>query len=138
VPADQGGVTRSGWLEDYDRAVQQAKDSRRPVLINFTGSDWCGYCMALHEEVFDTGVFATWAKHHVVLLECDFPRTRRLEAAQVRQNNELAMRFDIHQVPTIVVISAQGEELARSGYDSGGAQAWINDIQDQLAHRGGR
>jgi protein disulfide-isomerase len=137
APTDQGGVVRSAWLEDAEQAFAKAEETGRPVLVNFTGSDWCGWCVKLRNEVFDTGVFAAWANDHVVLLECDFPRKKAQAPHQREQNRALADRHGIEGFPTILVISAQGDEIARIGYRRGGATAWIADLENRL-QRGGR
>ena len=131
-PSDQGGVVRAGWMDDHQAAVATARQTKRPILINFTGSDWCPRCLRLRNEVFDTGIFAAWAKDHVVLLECDFPRRTRLPAEVAQQNDHLAERFQIDGFPTVVVISADGVELARSGYQRGGARRWIADLENLM------
>ena len=137
APAQQGGKIRSGWLENHDQAVADARTAGRPILVNFTGSDWCGWCVKLRDEVFDTGVFAAWAKDHVVLLECDFPRNKALAPELRQQNAKLADRYGIEGFPTLLVLSAQGDEIARAGYRRGGAEAWIDALEAQIK-RGGR
>ncbi|MCC5829469.1 MAG: thioredoxin family protein [Phycisphaeraceae bacterium] len=62
------------WLESYDEAIKMARESGKPVMINFTGSDWCGWCIRLDREVFATSEFAKWSSDNVVLLKLDFPR----------------------------------------------------------------
>lgn len=135
APSDQGGIVRSVWLENHDEAVAKATASGKPILVNFTGSDWCGWCVRLKKEVFDTGIFATWAVDQVVLLECDFPRSRPLTVEQTAQNERLAERYGIRGFPTVLVLTAQGEEIARAGYLRGGAAAWIDEI-DAAVRRG--
>lgn len=132
APSDQGGFVRSEWIEDYDEAVAKATTSGKPILVNFTGSDWCGWCVRLKKEVFDTGIFTTWATDKVVLLECDFPRSRTLTPEQTAQNERLAERYGIRGFPTVLVLTAQGEEIARTGYRRGGAAAWIADLDATL------
>ena len=135
APADQGGVVRSAWSEDYAQAVATSRATGRPILMNFTGSDWCGYCIRMRHEIFDTGIFASWAKERVVLLECDFPKLQRQSAATAAQNNQLAERYAVEGFPTIVILTAQGDELVRVGYKRGGAAAWITGI-DESVRRG--
>jgi thiol-disulfide isomerase/thioredoxin len=132
APSDQGGVIRSDWFEDHDLARAKARETGRPILVNFTGSDWCGYCIRMREEIFDTGIFAAWAKDHVVLLECDFPRSRQLPRVIVTQNEQLADRFAIAGFPTIVLLDGDGRELTRSGYRRGGAAAWITAFEQEI------
>jgi protein disulfide-isomerase len=136
--ADTGAQTprprtaSSPWPERYDAALAQAKASGRPMLVNFTGSDWCGWCIRLRDEVFDTQAFVTWSQSRVVLLELDFPRSRRLEPEIVAQNESLAQRFSVDGFPTVLLLDAQGVEIARLGYARGGAQAWIDRAEAVL------
>lgn len=132
APSDQGGVIRSEWFDDHELAEAKARETGRPVLVNFTGSDWCGYCIRMREEIFDTGIFAAWAENRFVLLECDFPRSRPLPSEVIRQNEELAERYQIRGFPTILVLDDQGRVLASSGYQRGGAAAWIANLERDL------
>ncbi|MCA9777431.1 MAG: thioredoxin family protein, partial [Candidatus Eremiobacteraeota bacterium] len=62
------------WLTDWEAAKAQAQRTNKPILINFTGSDWCGWCIRLKKEVFSQEEFKSWAGQKVVLFEADFPR----------------------------------------------------------------
>lgn len=132
APSDQGGVIRSEWFENHEPAKARARETGRPILVNFTGSDWCGYCIRMREEIFDTGIFAAWAKDRFVLLECDFPRSRSLPPEVAKQNEELADRYQIRGFPTILVLDDQGQVLAASGYKRGGAASWIAKLEEEL------
>jgi protein disulfide-isomerase len=91
----------------------------------------------MREEIFDTGIFAAWAKDHVVLLECDFPRSRQQPGAIAKQNEHLADRYGISGFPTIVLLDSEGRELTRSGYRRGGAAAWIADFEQEIRRGSG-
>lgn len=121
------------WHTRYEDAVAAARESGKPILADFTGSDWCGWCMKLEAEVFETEAFAAWAGEHVVLLELDFPRRKPQSEALQRQNRGLAERFGIRGFPTILFLDADGHELGRSGYKPGGAEAWTADAEAILA-----
>lgn len=120
------------WTTDFKAATAAAKATGRPILIDFTGSDWCGWCIKLHHEVFDQPAFQQWAAGHVVLLELDFPKHKQLAAAVAKQNNDLAQKYRVDGFPTIVVIDANGRELGRTGYVEGGVDAWLADLQKQV------
>ena len=68
------------WLTDFEAAKKQAAAEKKPIMMFFTGSDWCGWCQKLHEDVLDKDEFQAFAKDGVVLLELDFPRTKQLSA----------------------------------------------------------
>jgi len=119
----------SAWTTDYDAALARAKAEKKIVLADFTGSDWCGWCIKLKEEVFAKPEFAAWAKDNVILLEVDFPKQKKLDAKLTKQNDELARRFHVDGYPTIVFVDAKGDELGRSGYLEGGPAAWIANAE---------
>ena len=74
------------WLTDWEAAKAQAQRSNKPILINFTGSDWCGWCIRLKQEVFSQDAFKNWAAQKVVLFEADFPRKKALPPNLQAQN----------------------------------------------------
>ncbi|PIQ15370.1 MAG: thioredoxin, partial [Flavobacteriales bacterium CG18_big_fil_WC_8_21_14_2_50_32_9] len=75
-----------GWEVDVNKAYEISKKTGKPILANFTGSDWCGWCIKLKNEVFIKDEFKTWAKDNVVLLELDFPRRFQLPE-EIKQQN---------------------------------------------------
>jgi thioredoxin-related protein len=120
------------WLTDFNKAVAAAKKTNRPILINFTGSDWCGWCHRLEKEVFSQKEFGTYAKSSFVLLELDYPQFKKQAANVKKQNEEIAMKYRVQNFPTVLVINAKGGVLAESGYQRGGASAWINSLKASL------
>lgn len=125
------------WLTDYAEARRLAKKSGKPILANFSGSDWCGWCQRLDREVFSTPTFARWAARSVVLLEVDFPR-RGLSAEQTRENRRLAERYGVQGFPTVLFLDADGDVLGRTGYREGGARAWTEHAERWTRHEGER
>ena len=79
----------SEWLTDLPKAQAQAKEEKKMVLLDFTGSDWCGWCIKLHNEVFSKPEFAEYARKNLVLVEVDFPRKKKLGAEQKKANEAL-------------------------------------------------
>jgi protein disulfide-isomerase len=116
------------WTHDYRAAIASARSTGRPVLIDFTGSDWCPWCMKLQKEVFDTPDFKSWASKRAILMVADIPRSKQLPAAEQAQNEMLVNVYGIGSYPTVVIVDATGKELARTGYLEGGPQSWIQDI----------
>ena len=112
----------SGWLDDYHKAQQEAKTSKKLLLLNFTGSDWCGWCIKLDKDVFSQPEFKDYASKNLVLLELDFPRPSgsrwQGQAAELKkQNLELARQYDVHGFPTLIVLDGNGQKLWRfEGY----------------------
>lgn len=128
-------VKQGDWLENYAEALAAAKQLKRPVLIDFTGSDWCGWCIKLDREVFSQKAFLKYAKRDLVLLKLDFPQRKKLSEALQKQNMELAKKFGIRGFPTIVIVDAEGKELARTGYQRGGAKNYVDHLKDLLEKR---
>ena len=128
-------VKQGDWLENYTEALAAAKSLKRPVLIDFTGSDWCGWCIRLDREVFSQKAFIKYAKNDLVLLKLDFPQRKKLSEALQKQNRELAKKFGIRGFPTIVIVDAEGKEIARTGYQRGGAKNYVDHLKDLLEKR---
>ncbi len=117
------------WLTDYKQAQQQAKTGNRLVLLDFTGSDWCGWCIRLHREVFSQPEFQEYAKKNLVLVEVDFPRAKE-QAKDVRmQNQDLAQQYNIEGFPTIIVLNGEGKKVGELGYMQGGPAAFISELE---------
>ena len=121
--------SKSGWLTSLAKAQQEAKEQNKMLLMDFTGSDWCGYCIALDKEVFSKPEFKEYASKNLVLLELDFPRRKELPAETSEQNQRLAIQYQIQGFPTIVVFDASGKPLAKMGYMRGGPAAFIAELE---------
>ena len=128
----------SGWTEKYDEAVAASKKSGLPILADFTGSDWCGWCIKLHKEVFDTQEFKDWAAKNVVLLELDFPQKKAQDAALKAKNKELSDKYKVEGFPTIVILDTTGKKLGELGYEEGGPKVWIAKFTQQYKAGGGK
>lgn len=121
------------WHTDMTKASEKAIEENKPVLMFFTGSDWCGWCKRLQSEVFQTSDFATWAKENVVLMELDFPRRTQLDQTTKVQNYQLQQIFKVTGYPTVFFVNPEKKpdgkmnlnSLGRTGYVRGGAQEWL-------------
>ncbi|MDR3401390.1 MAG: thioredoxin family protein [Chthoniobacter sp.] len=123
-----------GWTDDYAKAVEQAKTENKKLLLDFTGSDWCGFCKLLDKEVFGTAKFKDWAKQNVVLVEVDFPRKKQLTHKLQAQNADLKSKYPFNGYPTIVILDGDGKELGRkTGYQPGsGVDAYLAELDGVL------
>ena len=99
------GQENSGWLTNYEEVYAKSIKENKPIMANFTGSDWCGWCKKLKKAVFDTELFQTWAKKNVVLFELDYPRRSAQPEELKKQNRELQQTFRqfVRGYPTILV-----------------------------------
>lgn len=122
------GVTPD-WLTDYKRALETARNEKKAVLLDFTGSDWCVWCIKLRKEVFETTEFSKYASNNLVLVEIDFPNGKPQSDELRKQNRELQERFGIEGFPTIVVLNSEGKPLGRTGYVPGGPRPFIEKIE---------
>lgn len=120
------------WGENLEEAVQVAQNENKAVLVNFTGSDWCKWCFKLSDEVFSQDEFASYAAENLVLVKIDFPRNISQSNETKIYNQNLAQRFRIQGFPTILVINNQGQLVAKTGYQPGGAANYVNHIQSFL------
>lgn len=116
------------WLTDMQKAQEIATKEKKDLLINFTGSDWCSWCVKLKEEVFTKEGFEK-AKDKYVLVELDFPNDESLVPPKTREQNEIWMnRFGIQGFPTIVLTDAQGRPYGSLGYTEGGPPAFLAEL----------
>lgn len=122
------------WGTSYDAALDAAKKRNVMVLADFTGSDWCPWCIRLHQEVFDTPEFEAWAATRVTLLEVDFPR-RPLSPELTAQNSALQEKFGIEGFPTVLLLDGNGQKVGELGYVKGGPAVWIRRAQEILDAR---
>jgi thioredoxin-related protein len=114
------------WLTDYNAAVAQAQSSQKSVLLDFTGSDWCPWCIRMDREVLDAQAFQDYADKNLVLVMVDFPRRKQLPDDVAAQNAKLKEQFGIRGFPSFVLIDKDGKEIWRHvGYMQGGPEAFI-------------
>jgi thioredoxin-related protein len=119
------------WMTDMAAAQKKAKDEKKLVLMDFTGSDWCGWCIKLNKEVFSTKEFADYAKDNLVMVEVDFPRKKQLSDAQKKANDALQAKYGAEGFPTIVVLNSEGKQVWKQvGYMQGGPKAWIAKLDE--------
>ncbi|MEX2380874.1 MAG: thioredoxin family protein [Opitutales bacterium] len=124
----EASLESSAWLTDYDQALAKAAEEGRVVLINFTGAEWCGPCIMLKRDVFETAEFKQYAENNLVLLELDYNQDGTPVVAEyTEQNTNLLMQHQPGGFPTLIVADASGEELDRHiGYMPGGPSNFID------------
>jgi protein disulfide-isomerase len=120
----------SAWLTDYKKAQEEAKAGNKILLLDFTGSDWCGWCKKFDKEILLQPQFKDFARDNLVVVELDFPRAKPQTPELRKQNMELMRQYDVVGFPTIVVLNANGQELWRyPGYFPEGLTAFIAQLQ---------
>lgn len=136
LPADE--AADSLWITSFNAAKAQAAESNLDILIDFTGSDWCGWCIKLHDEVFATERWKQAAPKNFVLLVLDYPRKTKLSEEQTAHNDALRKQFAVRGYPTVFLCDASGKPYARTGYKRGGAEAYLqhlDTLRDQKSQR---
>ncbi len=123
---DESGLA---WETNLDDAIAQAESSGKSVLVNFTGSDWCGWCIKLREEVFSKEAFHKYAKDNIVLVFLDFPKKKKLDPAVEAENRSIMEMYGIQGFPTILLLNSKGRLIGRTGYQEGGPEAYINHLK---------
>ncbi len=132
-------ASSEGWSADFAASQKAAKEANKDLLINFTGSDWCGWCIKLHKEVFSEEAFKVGVKDKFVLVELDFPRDKsKLSAETLAQNKELGAKYKVQGYPSILLCDAEGKPFAATGYEEGGPEAYVkhlDKLRDQRTAR---
>lgn len=116
-----------GWGTDYNAALASALKENRNVLLDFTGSDWCGWCVKLKKDTFDQPAFKEYADKNLVLVEIDFPQGKSQKSEVKRQNESLQQQYQVQGFPTLVLLDPQGKIIKQqSGYIPGGPKGFID------------
>ena len=119
-----------GWSDDYAKALAQAKAEKKLVLVDFTGSDWCGWCIKMNDEVFSKPAFKDYAAKNLVLVELDYPHKKQLSDEVKAQNDKLKQQFDVHGFPTLLVVDGDGKEVSKMvGYQKGGPEEFTKKLE---------
>lgn len=121
------------WLTDFAAAQKLAAEKKLPILVDFSGSDWCGWCIRLDREVFSEKAFKDFAKDNLVLFLADFPRSKPQSDALKKQNEMLSNKYGIQGFPTVLLLDANGRVLHQTGYRPGGAVKYIQHLKDLLS-----
>lgn len=130
-----------GWLVKMDEAYELSKKTGKPILANFTGSDWCGWCKRLVGSVFSKDAFKKWAEQHVVLLELDFPRRKTVPTDIQQQNAALQKAFQVRGFPTVWVFNMDKdpdsgqfmiEGIGKTGYKKT-VKEFTSDVDKMIA-----
>lgn len=133
-----GEEAASAWTEDLQVAIKEAKKADKVLMIEFTGSDWCGFCVKQNKEVFAKEEFQAFAKDNLVLMKADFPSKRQMPEEVKKQNAELKTKYAVSGFPTLVFVNTKGEELGRMrGYAPGsGVEKWLARAKEIVAKKG--
>jgi thioredoxin-related protein len=131
--------THAKWYADFDEAAAVAEKAGKDLLVDFTGSDWCGWCIRLHQEVFDHDEFQDGVKDHFVLVALDFPRSEEAKAKvpNPERTKELQGKYGVRGFPTILLMTPDGDVFGKSGYKAGGPVPYVEAL-DKMRTEGKR
>jgi len=118
------------WETDFKKASSTAKDSGKYIMLDFSGSDWCGWCIKLKKEVFSQNAFNDFAKENLVCVSVDFPRKKKQAGELKQQNRDLAIKYRIQGYPTIIILSPDGEQVGLTGYLQGGSKNYAQHLNE--------
>jgi thioredoxin-related protein len=121
------------WSEDFPSASKAAAEQNKYMLLNFTGSDWCGWCIKLDNEVFSQDEFREYAEENFVLVKLDFPRKKQLSPGVVQQNHKLQEQYGVRGYPTILLLAPDGSLVQQTGYQPGGPAAYVEHLKGIIA-----
>ena len=134
--AQEQADTTVEWRLNIEEAKQAAADKGAPILMVFSGSDWCRPCIQMRQEVWNNPVFQEYAKESLVLLELDFParKKNKLSPEQTAHNEALAEEYNPKgEFPTAVLIGPEGKEIAHFGYNPDlSAQDYVDYLKSQV------
>lgn len=117
------------WNENLEESIKIADEENKTVFINFTGSDWCKWCIKLSDEVFTKKEFEAYAKENLVLVKLDFPRNIQQSQDVKDYNNKLKRKYQVQGYPTVVVLNKKGERIGTTGYVPGGPVKYVQHLE---------
>ena len=120
------------WYTNYSVAAAAAKKDNKPLLLFFTGSDWCGWCKKMDQEVFASPDFAKAVGNDFNFVEVDFPMNKPLPPEQQQENNRLKKKYGVTGYPTIIILDSSGNFIAETGYRPGGGKAYVEYLKQLL------
>jgi thioredoxin-related protein len=119
------------WIQDFAKAKETAKAEKKDLLIDFTGSDWCGWCIKLDEEVFSQDPFKQAAPKDFILVKLDFPQDESRVTPEIKaQNEKLRETYGIQGYPTILLTDAEGQVYGEAGYQEGGPEKYVEMLAE--------
>jgi thioredoxin-related protein len=124
------------WQTDFEKAKQSAQSEHKFILLNFSGSDWCGPCIRLHKEIFNSDGFTQYANDHLILVNADFPRLKKnqLSKEQQHQNDQLANEYNSRGIfPLTLLLGSDGKILKSwEGFPNGSADEFTGQVKTAI------
>ncbi|MEZ5964236.1 MAG: thioredoxin family protein [Planctomycetota bacterium] len=133
-PVEAAAPAKDVWFADFDKAVEAAKEQKKDLLVDFTGSDWCVWCKRLDAEVFSHAEFLDGVKDKLVLVALDFPNSEEAKAKvpSPERNQQLQEKYGIQGFPTVLLMTPDGDVFGRTGYAEGGPEKYVASLDTML------
>jgi len=129
----QAVSSKINWITSYEDAVNQSKATSKPILLFFTGSDWCSWCHKLEAEVLNTPQFAESASSKFIFVLLDFPMSSKLSPTLTAQNKQLQKKYDVRGFPSIILLDSKGQKIGATGYRAGGGKQYAEHLFKMLS-----
>lgn len=124
------------WLTNFEQAKSEASQSKKYIILYFSGSDWCAPCIRLKTEIFESAAFAAYAEDNLVLANADFPRLKKnqLEKTQIRHNEALADKYNPEgKFPLTILLDASGKSIKQwEGFPQKTPEQFVDEIKKVL------
>lgn len=119
-----------GWTTDYPKALAEGKAQKKMVMLDFTGSDWCEWCIKLKKEVFSQPKFKEYAAKNLILVELDYPNDKPQSIEIKKQNSALLNKYNSEGIfPAIIVLNSDGKRIGELSYVPGGPDAFLAELK---------
>lgn len=126
--------TPVGFIDDYDLALERAKTEKKPIVADFSGSDWCFWCQRLDKEVFSQESFIAEATNKYVLLMIDRPRDKSVLSEKAKaENGKLVRKYKVNSFPTVLILDEEGKILGETGFVGGGPENYLKHLEEKIA-----
>ncbi len=125
-------LTYDGWERDFDKALSQATEEDKYILLNFGGSDWCLGCAILDEDVFSKPLFKSYAQENLICAVADFPRRTTLPKEEREQNQKLKQKYNVIGVPTVILLNSEGKLVAEPDYQLEKAAEYVEYLKEMI------
>jgi thioredoxin-related protein len=124
------------WQTDWQKAKAEASESNKQILLSFSGSDWCGPCIRMHEQIFESTSFESFASNNLVLVNADFPRLSKHQLSKelTRQNEQLADQYNKKGIfPLTLLLDEKGKVLKTwEGFPNETPEKFISEINSVI------
>jgi len=128
------GASCVNWFTDYSEALEQAREYDKPLVVFFTGSDWCEWCVKMDDEVFESGDFVANSGDGFVFVKIDFPMNVCTPNDVIERNKALKDHYNVVSFPTVLLLANDGRQIAMTGYFSGGAEPYSEFLSENVGN----